>query len=205
VVPVYFIFRTARSSPFSTRPPAWLTFLLSLSFFFLTFYPPALAEGPENREYALKAGFIYNFTKFITWPDEVNRTMRKKGLTLCVLGQDPFGPILETLSKKLKDRDVTLHIKRPASSQYLSQCNIVFISASENGRLKNILSRYTGSPILFIGDTKEYGRQGVGINFYIDSNKIRFEINANSLKKRNIRIGSELLDIAKIISSEGSP
>ena len=29
---------------------------------------PLPAQSQENREYLIKAGFLYNFTKFVDWP-----------------------------------------------------------------------------------------------------------------------------------------
>jgi len=164
------------------------------------FLSPQNIFAQESREYVLKAGIIYNFTKFIKWPKEVAKGIESDGLNLCVIGQDPFGKILDQLGQKVRSKNKKIFIKRFQSSQDASSCHILFISLSEKVRLEQILDQVNRLPILLIGDTPGYAYRGVGINFYIEENKNRFEINLEAVEKKGIRISSELLNLAKIVN-----
>lgn len=163
---------------------------------------PQNVFAQESREYVLKAGFIYNFTKFIKWPEKIANEIAIDGLNLCVIGKDPFGRILTQLSQKAHSKGKKISIRRFQSSQEAPSCHILFISGSEKFQLQRILDKIEGLPILLIGDTPQYAQRGVGINFYIERNKTRFEINQKAVDRRGIKISSELLNLARIVEGK---
>lgn len=161
-----------------------------------------LAQTQESREYTLKAGFIYHFTKFIQWPVLIKREIENDGLNFCLVGQDPFGNILVQLEQKLKRNGKGLLIKRQVSVDEMPKCHILFVGQLENIQLNQILSRVHKSPVLVIGDSPGYAHRGVGINFIIKNNKIRFEINREAIEQTGLRVSSELLNIATIVQGK---
>lgn len=181
-------------------------------FWVVLFWIPTLSTfpflGPQNvfaqesREYLLKASFIYNFTKFIKWPEEVAKEIESDGLNLCVIGKDPFGNLLEQLGQKIRSKGEKISIQRFQLSQKATSCHILFISGSKKAQLTQLLDKIEGLPILLIGDTPQYAQRGVGINFYIEDNKTRFEINQRAVERRGIKISSQLLNLAKIVDGE---
>jgi hypothetical protein len=164
------------------------------------FQPPkAFAAEPESREYIIKAGFIYNFTKFVKWPNNIKSQIKKNGINLCVIGKDPFGLILENTAENLLQRGKVLNVKRGVSLSKIPQCTLLFISQSEKSRLAEIVTYAKAFPVLLIGDTSGYAEGGVGINFFIQNNKIHFEINNKAVKLSGLKISSELLGLARIV------
>jgi hypothetical protein len=159
----------------------------------------AFPQNSDSREYILKAGFIYNFTKFIQWPTEIQKTIEQEDLVFCLAGKDPFGNTLDNLSQGLREKGKGFSIIRNPDKKILPSCNILFVSRSENKRVENWSAGTKNYPILLIGDTTGYAQKGVGINFYIEGNKIRFEINSKAIERRGIRVSSELLNLAKIV------
>src|SRR2546421_7829731 len=110
----------------------WVLALLSCSF------SVAAAEA-ELPEYKLKAGFLYNFAKFVTWPEKAFPSAHTP-LVIGVLGNDPFGPVLpKTLAGKTVNG-------RPLEIQYfkrleeIKNCQILFISPSEKERYSAVLA-----------------------------------------------------------------
>ncbi|GJL78061.1 MAG: hypothetical protein NPINA01_10500 [Nitrospinaceae bacterium] len=157
------------------------------------------AVSPDSREYVLKAGYIYNFTKFIKWPEKANLAIENRGLNFCLAGEDPFGNLLDKFRTKLKKKNRNLVLKPQVTIEEMPQCHILFVSQSEKSRVSQILQRVRGYPVLVIGDTPGFGVKGVGINFYIQGNKIRFEINREALERSGLVASSELLSLAKIV------
>ena len=155
------------------------------------------AEEPEFSEYEVKAGFMYNFPKFIEWPGDTFSDANKP-ITLCVVGTDPFGKALGAIDNKTV-QNRRLEIKYTARSKDLKMCSILFISGSEKESLPQILEILKGTATLTIGDTRGYAQQGVMINFVMEQNKVGFEINTESARRAKLTISSKLLKLAKTI------
>lgn len=169
--------------------------ILLILFMFFSAGNTVRAEG-EFSEYEVKAGFIYNFVKFVEWPD--GPPTDTKILTLCILGVDPFGKNADSIIDKIV-RGKKLSVKRLEEQGEFKGCSIVFISGSEKGNLAHILEILKGKNILTISDTKGFGKQGVMINFFMEENKVRFEINLEKARQANLTISSKLLRLARII------
>ena len=56
--------------------------------------PSLCAQQPKASEFQVKAAYLYNFGKFVAWPDE-NGTGHAESFEICVLGTDPFGQALD--------------------------------------------------------------------------------------------------------------
>ncbi len=76
----------------------------------------AIAFEDKSAEYALKAGFLYNFTQFIEWPEETaaigDTFYAPFDFSMCVVGQDPFGKFLEVLADNLNNQGRPMNIIR---------------------------------------------------------------------------------------------
>jgi len=175
--------------------------ILTLLVFFIfacTQAPPyAQAQEVEFSEYEVKAGFIYNIAKFIEWPKDTFSDA-KKPITLCIVGTNPFGSALDTIANKTV-QNRTLVIKHMRKSNDLRTCHMLFVSASEKGNLSQILEMLAGASTCTIGDTGGYAQQGIMINFLIEEEKIRFEINIERARRAKLTISSKLLKLAKTI------
>ena len=155
------------------------------------------AENDLSGEYYVKAAFIYNFAKFIEWP-EASFATPTAPLTLCILGKDPFGSTIETIQgKNVRAHD--LNIEYIDDLRSIKNCHILFICSSEKGNLKEILSKIKGLPILSVSDMDGFSNQGGMIHFFRIGNSIRFKINADAAKRAHIKISSQLLKLAEIV------
>ena len=152
-----------------------------------------IAQGPG--EYEVKAAFIHNIAKFVEWPAPANGS---NAIQLCVLGRNPFGDALAVLDGKQVGK-LSWKISFPTIQSNLRACQVLFIAASESGRLAPILDRLGDAPTLTVGDTEGYAEYGVMVNFYIDENKVRFELNSEAASRARLKFGSQLLKLARIV------
>lgn len=164
---------------------------------------PALARGEtaELPEYQLKAAFIYNFAKFITWPPEAFEHSNSP-IVIAVLGDDPFGP---SLNETLGGKSVSGHpiqIIYVASGDTIGSCHILFIARSEKDRLVGTLERVAGRAILTVGDFDRFAHRGGMINLFIEGKAIRFEINANATERAGLKVSSKLGGLGVIVRGE---
>jgi hypothetical protein len=158
------------------------------------------AEPSSLREYSVKGAFLYNFAKFITWPGEAFRDDQMH-ITLCILGEDPFGDALTSVEgKTVKDRKVV--IKHCATLDDLDKCHMLFISRPEEQNLSEILAKVKNWNTLTVSDMEGFAQSGGVINFVTVEKKIRFEINLDAAERADLKISSKLLRLAKIVKDK---
>jgi len=171
------------------------------------FIAPAIAaDSKQNREYQVKAAFIYNFTKFIDWPEN-KATNGNELITIGIIGKDPFKKAFEPIKSKQSNGKIALKhfdsFTKLKKAETLKKCHILFICSSEKNNLKNILTVLKDSSVLTIADTKGFLEAGVIINFVIEEKKVGFEVNLAIANKAGLKIRSRLLRLAKkIINKE---
>jgi len=83
----------------------------------------------------------------------------------------------------------------------LKACHILFISKSEEPRLAAILASLAQSSVLTLGEVEGFAQRGGIINFFLDGEKLRFEINTDAADRCGLRIRSQLLSLSKIVAT----
>lgn len=157
------------------------------------------AQSAMQREYEIKAAYLYNFINYIDWPADALPAAGGT-ITIGIIGETPFGAAFEALNgKQIKGR--TLAVKQVASAKDLESCQIAFICASEKKRVPEILGQLKDSRVLTVSETDGFATQGGIINFISERNKVRFEINPDAAKRLGLTISSELLKLAKLVKS----
>lgn len=153
----------------------------------------AEGDAPPPSEYQVKAAFMYNFIKFVTWPS--GEDSRNGQVRLCVLGDAPDMAAFSALEGQ-EIMGKRMNVVTLADDSDVRACQVLFLSSLLPGRLEGTLDSVRSSPILTVGDTDGYGRRGVMINMYIDRKRVRFEINADAAEAAGLRISAKLLSLA---------
>ncbi len=151
------------------------------------------AADSAPTEYEVKAAYLYNFGRFVKWP---KATGRADSFDICVLGQDPFGRSLgSTLAGQTIEgaRVLARRISKPLEA---ADCRIVFISSSTQDQLASILADVEKMSVLTVGDMPEFTRRGGMIQFVLEGNKVRFEVNLVTAERAGLNLSSQLLRIA---------
>jgi hypothetical protein len=183
----------------------------------------AMAESSEakNVEYQLKAAFLYNFMKFIEWPQTAagagdKESQKKNPITLCIIGTDSFGRHLDDLTKKeVKERPIRI-VRLEGFEQYqkthpdatpqkyfqeqkqtIESCQLLFISQSEEKLMNELITFTEAMQILTVSDISSFADKGGVIEFVMETNKIRFDVNIASADRKGLKISSQLLQLAR--------
>jgi hypothetical protein len=182
----------------------------------------ARAEEAPYKEYEVKAAFMYQFVNFIDgWKfqqksDEGNgeNADDDKPIVIGIIGKNPFQDAFVPLkAKQIKDKNVVVKYFKGLSElnsddekvalhpeiERIKQCDLLFICSSEHEYIKDILNPIRHEPILTIADTHCFVESGGVINFIMDKNKVRFEINTAAAHRAKLKIRSKLLRLAKRI------
>ena len=160
---------------------------------------PALhAQNAKPTDYEVKAAYLYNFGRFVEWPAQVTTT--KSGhFTVCVLGQDPFGPRLDSTLAGETIGGKSIVAKRISSPQESDDCQILFLSPAESGRAKKIFAELDKRAVLTVSDMPEFAQLGGMIQFVLEGKRVRFEVNLAATQRAGLTLSSELLKVATTV------
>jgi hypothetical protein len=154
------------------------------------------AASSALPEYKVKAVFLLNFLRFIEWPEAV--LGQSDTISLCVLGEDPFGDYLTPLSDK-KVRRHPIEVRNPPTLADTSGCHLLFTSDPKAYRTWQEQG-FTDLQVT-VSDLDGFCDQGGMIQFYNREGKVHFKINLSAVNKTSIRIDSQLLDFATIVGN----
>lgn len=169
-------------------PQVFLKFLIAL----LLWSALGTAYGSVRSEYEVKAAFLYNFTRLITWSEPSEEGAR---LTICVFGRNPFGDVLQQLNGRVS-QGRALELDYPASLQEIDRCQVLFVGAGKARDLAEITDYAHARQILTISEIPDFVDNGGIIGYVKEGNVIRFEINLLSAQQAGLQINSRLLELA---------
>jgi hypothetical protein len=148
-------------------------------------------------EYNVKAAFLYNFTHFVEWP--ANALENNEPFIIGILGTDPFKSDIESTVSGENVKGHPILVQRYSDVKDIHKCHILFISNSEAGKVKEILSALPDKKILTVSDIQDFARRGGMIRFMKLNNKIKLQINPAAAKAAELNISSKLLRLADIV------
>jgi hypothetical protein len=172
--------------------------LAAAALLFLSGWTVRAQETDSDSEYVIKAGFIYNFAKFVEWPANTF-SQPATPIVIGVFGSDRIAGILEQI---VKDKKVDNHgfvVRRLKWAKDIKGCNILFLPAAEASHADDLVSQVKGTSILTIGEIPGFAKHGGIINFTLEDSKVRFEVNVDAAKQADLNISSRLLSLARIV------
>jgi len=153
--------------------------------------PPAGTSAQTLDEYQVKAAFLVNLGRFVQWP------VPDSTLVIGVLGDDPFGGRLDQAVAARVVNGRTVVVRRYTPADDFSDCQILFISASEGRNTRAILDRaQQETGILTVGETAPFLREGGIMRFFVEGNRVRFQIDADLAAREGLRVNAQLLSLA---------
>lgn len=175
-------------------------------FIFFLVLATALPVFGQISEYAVKAAYLFNFVKFVSWPDKVYDD-DKGAVVMGILGDDPFGDTLDDMVKGKTLEGHPVLIRRFESfdegqAELLRKCHVLFICYSEKDRLPGILRVLKGAPVLTVSEIEKFPLLGGMILFDQEGQRITLAINPKAAERAQLTISSKLLQVAKIFKSE---
>ncbi|MCK5704682.1 MAG: YfiR family protein [Cyclobacteriaceae bacterium] len=166
--------------------------ILLLFLLVLVFFNTSIAQ---NHKY--QSLFIYNFTKYIKWPDSYNSDK----FVIGVLGNSEILTSLSAwaLSKKKTGNGQILEVKKYSSVDEIDECNILFVSESAIDNIGQIDSQTSTKPILVVSDSPGMAAKGSVINFVELDGKMKFELNESKASGKGLIVSGSLTSLAIII------
>lgn len=151
-------------------------------------------------EYSVKATYLYKFASFVEWPTGTFASAADP-LVVCVAGVDPVGDLMDEAAKGQTAGGraiVVVHLSAPTRE---SRCHILYV-ASQGSPAAAALDKVRGTPVLTVTDTAREPRAPGIINFVVQDNRVRFEIDQNAAAENHLAISSKLLNLAISVRSK---
>jgi hypothetical protein len=154
-------------------------------------------------EYHVKAAYLFNFLKFVEWPDALPGELQTKWV-IGIIGTSPIGDELSKLggSKNVLSRE--LQVKTFQSTENLRGCNILFISDSEKKRVPAILASLRGSSVMTVADMDHFIDAGGMVQFVVENERVRISIDVGATGRARLKVSSKLLALARAVTEDGS-
>jgi hypothetical protein len=160
-----------------------------------------LVVDPQ-KEYNVKGAYLYSFGRYATWPASAF-VGDEEPFVIGVLGSAPLDPILERIStsKTIQGRRIDVRTYRTAEETGI--CHILFVARTVPPDVQQAaIERHRQSAVLLIGETPGFTQWGGVINFFLEEESVRFEINVTAARERQISIDAKLLRLARLHGQE---
>lgn len=149
--------------------------------------------------YQVEAVFLFNFTQFVTWPDDAFAGPNDP-LVICMLGEDPFGKYLDETVAGERAQGRPIEVRRYRDPEQADHCHVAFVSRSESSRVDDVLRHFDRQCTLTVSDMEAFGARGGMIRFLIENRRVRLRVNVAAAKAARLTISSKLLRIADIVA-----
>jgi hypothetical protein len=150
-----------------------------------------------SREHLIKSAILYNFAKFARWPDTAFKGPGAP-LKLCVLGANPFGEALATIEGR-RVGEHPLQVNLISEPMAVAGCHMLFVSASEQDRVQQVLDAIDGRPVLTVADWPGFADAGGIISLKTVDDRSRFEVNMAAAERAGLKLSAKLLRLASAV------
>lgn len=158
--------------------------------------PSAGRAAGLSDELNLKAAFIYNFAKYVEWPDDAPGS--REEFCIGTLGRPQLDKALAALAGK-SIRGRTVVVRRFNSEDEAGYCQILFIDRSALERFDDIAHALEGRHVMTVADREGFWSTGGMVTLVNQDDRITFDINYREIQRSGLKINSQLLKLARKI------
>lgn len=178
------------------------SFFLRLSCVFLIFLftQITIAHSAEIQEQQVKAAFLYNFSRFVTWPDRGSPDSQNP-VQYCILGTNQVDQLLESTVAGKRDKRKIIDLKRLNNLSEIDGCELVYIADNSNIPLQDIFTAVKDRAIVTVSNMADFAENGGMISLSQKNKRIHVTINIDVVKESNLKISSKVKRLSTIIKN----
>ncbi|MEW5979528.1 MAG: YfiR family protein [Acidobacteriota bacterium] len=154
-------------------------------------------------EYQVKAAFLYNFAKFVEWPVGAF-AQSKERIVIGLFRDDPFHGLLDEILRGKTAHGRAFQVRKVRDVKDIEGCHILFFPASSPGDVSRVAGSTGIGGILTVGEQEHFAEEGGMINFVMANNRVRFEINPDTIQRSGLKVSSRLLSLAHLVQRRPS-
>jgi len=165
-----------------------LLFLLAKSF--------AVKSSAQDVDYKSYSLFVYNFIKYIEWPENKS----SGDFVVGVLGDSPIIKDLEKLAATKKAKGKNIVIKKFATPEQVTECQLLYVASSKSGSIKAMKDFSKNKAMLIVGEREGLARKGAALSFVtLEDDVLKFDINKAEIEQHNLKIPGALIQLGMVI------
>lgn len=152
------------------------------------------SRAASASEWQVKSAFLYNFTKFVEWP-QTTLSSPSQPIVIGVLGEPTLAQQLAAVvaGRNVNGRQIEVRVVQTAAQARVTQ--VLFVAAEEDTRYAAMRDELADSAVLTVGESPSFSVMGV-IGFVSDGEKLRFEINADLAERSRLKVSAQLQKLA---------
>ena len=158
----------------------------------------AEAAPAASLEQAIKATFLYKFAPFVQWPASAFPTPASP-ISICVLGTDPVSESLGQIAIAEMVGARPYQVRQINEVDRNSGCHILYAAGNSTQSSSNAIEAVRGAPVLTVTDSAQTPQASGIINFVIQQNRVRFDVDEAAAAENGLSISSRLLDLARTV------
>ena len=162
---------------------------------FFLFIGIVLTANVAAQNYQLYAVYMYQFTKYIKWPESNS----SGDFVIGVLGETPALEHLQKMADTKKAGSRNIVLKQFSAPSEIEGADMLFIGKDVIGDVASVLSHTKNTSTLLVTEEEGYGLEGSNINFVVRNGRLVFELNQNAMDRENLKVSSELAKLAIVI------
>tara|TARA_B100000508_G_C11456496_1_gene277005 strand:- start:216 stop:716 length:501 start_codon:yes stop_codon:yes gene_type:complete len=160
-------------------------------------FGPDMQGSKVDTNAKIKAVFIYNFTRYIEWPTDY----QSGEFTIGILGEnEALVQELTKMSKVKKVSNQSFSIRTYSSLSDINNPHILYIPDNNTSTLTNVVTKLTGKSTLIVTEKPGMAKQGSAINFVVEGNRQKFELNKSNVERHNLKVASALEKLAVLVN-----
>lgn len=156
---------------------------------------PLAQQRSSVAEASLKAVFLFNFTKYVTWPAGDISERSPAEIRICVTANDTFFTLLKSA---VQGEDIDGRPLVPVALDGLDgarSCQILYVGNGNSPDGKAWLAAVKGRQVLTVSEAPL--NDETVIAFVRDDNRVRFDINRAAAERHQLNVSSKLLRLAR--------
>jgi hypothetical protein len=157
-------------------------------------------KNPDFR--AVEAAYLRNFAHYVNWPENTFSNDLAPW-HICVLGDDPFGELLENTLQGRSVKDRPFSIFRTHKISELDHCQIVYVAYMISMSRRAAIAELKKLPILTVSDAPEFLQEGGIIRFDI-SDYVKININLDQARSSSLNIQTKMLEVSSEVVDHGT-
>lgn len=160
--------------------------------------PPAHGQVID-REYKLKAAYLYKFATYVAWPERAFQDADSP-FVIGILGPDPVGDDLRKIAEVKTIGGRRIEVRNYANPEEVGKCHILFMARELADEAQSAAVRLlSGRHILLVGEETGFLEHGGVVDFVIEGNRIRIHVSQPAYEREELEISAQLLRIATVV------
>lgn len=183
--------------PWKIRLGAWLIAVLVV---------PPLPAAPDSvaLEYKVKAGYLFNFAKFIEWPS----TSLPAPDSPFVIGVLDGAEAVQVWQPLFAGKSVNGHPVQVRSVHLGAlgpDVHILFVTRGASRTPEEIRAALGDANTLLVGESDQFAERGGMVGFVREDDVIRLTLNLERATRAGLKVSAKLSSVAKVVKTLPSP